>query len=94
MVFFRKVKQQCSNYIIFIFIFLDIFLKSHRIQWEDEVMEYSGTPYIVLAFKIFDCHHGFDRNVAAKTKLKEAKKNNVGYFLKLFIKTYLKHYTL
>lgn len=69
---------------------LDIFIGKHKIYWEDDDMEYSGTPFIVANRKLLDCHHGKDRNTRAKIKLKEksaqekVRKFHQNYFLVVY----------
>nr|XP_047127708.1 uncharacterized protein LOC105845236 [Hydra vulgaris] len=45
----------------------------HKVLWETS--EDYATPYIILSTKRYNCHHGFDRNAAAKRKHNEAKEN-------------------
>lgn len=55
-------------------IYLDIDLKGKRIYWhefaiEDRIIVKSnGIPFVMMGRKVYDCHHGKDRNVALKHK--------------------------
>ena len=41
-------------------------------MWEDQTIQFDGTPYFVLGQKIFDCRNGKDRKEACrKQKRKE-----------------------
>ncbi len=42
-------------------------VKGHRI-------EFDGTPFFLLATKLYDCQHGQDRNAALKARLQELRR--------------------
>ena len=42
-------------------------------MWEDGTIKFSGASFVVLSFKMFDCHHGVDRNTTVKKRYKENK---------------------
>ena len=57
----------------FVLFSIDLFKKKHRVLFEDDDLEYNGVPYIVLSQKMYDCHHGKDRNIIKKEKYREKK---------------------
>ena len=59
---------------------LDMHANTHKILWKKSE-DLSATPYVVLSTKRFNCHHGFDRNSAAKKKHFEAKEIQVKMLL-------------
>ena len=52
---------------------LDIYAKEHKIMWEDGTIKFSSALFVVLSFKMFDYHHGVDRNTTVKKRYKENK---------------------
>ena len=55
-------------------------MQTHKVIWEKSE-DLSATPYALLSTKMFKCHHGFDRNSAAKGKHFEAKEIQVKMLL-------------
>ena len=45
---------------------LDFLKAAHKVRWSDQDIEYMGVPFMILGTKIFDCHHGKDRNYKRK----------------------------
>ena len=45
---------------------LDFLKAAHKVCWSDQDIEYMGVPFMTLGTKIFDCHHGKDRNYKQK----------------------------
>ena len=53
-----------------------MYAKKHKVYFDAD-----GVPYVTLAQKTMDCHHGVDRQVNAKQKRKELKtERKVGDF--------------
>ena len=42
--------------------------KKQKVSWSDTHLSFSGTPYMVVNQKSFDCQHGKDRNKSQKAK--------------------------
>ena len=65
----------------FLQIHPDFTQNDHRVFWEDprEVkgrrIQFEGTPFFLLATKVYDCQHGQDRNSAKKAKLEKSRKH-------------------
>ena len=47
-----------------------MYAKTHRVYFDNQ-----GVPFIILAQKNMDCHHGVDRQLVAKEKHKKYKSN-------------------
>ena len=45
-----------------------MYAKKHEVYFDAD-----GVPYVTLAQKAMDCHHGVDRQVKAKQKRRELK---------------------
>lgn len=58
----------CVRLFWIIFLFLDLCNRSHKILWQHDFIEYSGTPFIILNKKIYDCHYGKDRSLPGKMR--------------------------
>ncbi|KAJ7365481.1 hypothetical protein OS493_005589 [Desmophyllum pertusum] len=60
---------------------IDCTKRSHKVCWEDKKdvqgprIAYTGTPFMYLGEKVYDCQHGKDRKVVAKQRRKEAVEN-------------------
>ena len=54
-------------------VFSDVYAKKHKVYWESSSVSFSGIPFMIVAQKILDCHHGIDRNENFKKKYKETK---------------------
>jgi len=63
-----------------LYMCLDPTSSKHRVFWEDPQdaqgsqegivrLKFSGTPYMLVNSKIYNCQHGVDRNKALKRKL-------------------------
>lgn len=55
---------------------LDVFEKSHAVQWEGEGIDYTGIPYMIVGQRTLDCHHGSERNEKLKEKYKLEREHN------------------
>lgn len=57
-------------------VLIDYKKGSHRLYWEDPKegnrtkIKFTGVPFYIMGFKIFDCQHGKDRNASLKRKKK------------------------
>ena len=62
----------------------EVGLKSKRLYWHEFIIENritvksNGVPFVMMGRKVYDCHHGRDRNMALKQKamLKRQEVNN------------------
>nr|XP_047132524.1 uncharacterized protein LOC124811229 [Hydra vulgaris] len=52
----------------------DLKKKPHKIYWSTDSIEFSGIPFMMIGTKIFDCHHGYDRNLSRKEYNKQNRK--------------------
>ena len=46
---------------------LSLNLKSKKVYWKENV------PFVIAGLKVYDCHHGKDRNISKKNKEKMEK---------------------
>ena len=51
-----------------------MYAKKHKVYFNDD-----GIPFIILAQKFMDCHHGVDRQIAAKEKRKQIRNTKKVY---------------
>ena len=76
---FSKVKEK-DHIVFYLYIREKLYLleffqsdplaSSHKVMWEDQTIQFDGTPYFLLGQKIFDCRKGKDRKKASKQKRK------------------------
>ena len=59
----------------FFIIIVDFLQKKHKIYWTEKDIKFTGKPFMILATKILDCHHGNDRCVKKKEIAKENSKS-------------------
>ncbi|CAB4017796.1 Hypothetical predicted protein [Paramuricea clavata] len=53
----------------------DPFAKSRKVYFKDDNIPFDGSPFFIIATKVFDCRHGPDRKKASKKKLAQEKYN-------------------
>ncbi len=44
--------------------------KKHDVKWSTDGIPYTGTPFMIVNQKVFDCQRGKDRNIQLKEKKK------------------------
>jgi hypothetical protein len=52
---------------------IDPFAKSRKVYFKDDNIPFDGSPFFIIATKVFDCRHGPDRKKASKKKLAQEK---------------------
>ena len=62
--------SRCCDEVFGSILFSDMYAKTHRVYFDNQ-----GVPFIILAQKNMDCHHGVDRQLVAKEKRKKYKSN-------------------
>lgn len=60
----------------------DPFAKSRKVYFKDDNIPFDGSPFFIIATKVFDCRHGPDRKKASKKKLAQEKNEDHCHFKK------------
>ena len=45
----------------------------HRVYWENDLLHFSGIPFIVANRRTYACHHGKDKMLKTKDKKKNKR---------------------
>ena len=54
-------------------ISLDITCGKHKVYWENDLLGFSGIPFILANRRVYACHHGKDKMKTTKDKMKKKR---------------------